>query len=151
MTVGLAFGIVLAVASSPSATEAAPECMKEARALLDKVRDLSDKRRARVIELAVRRDARIVCGVVGQAFFAADPQPPKGCELKDPLACTALRVIPLAKAIEADIDPVAYLRIETIALRLREQKLLGDAERALLEAWLVSSALARRADKEHDH
>jgi hypothetical protein len=127
----------LAVALEPAV--AADSCEAKARALVEKTRDLAEKRRTRIIELAVRRDVSIVCGVVEQSFFASAPAMP------------AVRVIPISEATEKDLEPVVFARIETIALRLKDKKRLSSAHRELLEVWMTSAAVSARAAKEHGH
>jgi hypothetical protein len=144
----MALGLALSVAS---AEQSEPECTRLARALIEKVRDLSVKKRARSIELAVRRDVEIVCGVVEQSFFASPIELPKGCTMNAPIACGALAIIPLEKARARDVDPVAYARIETIAKRLETKGLLDEVHRTLLSMWLDASAKATAADREHAH
>src|SRR5205085_3253214 len=95
--VGLSvLGALLSVASVPARAGEDPDCVRRARALAEKALELSAKGRARMIELAVRSDVSIVCGVVSQSFFASQPEAPKGCDARQPIGCADLRVVPLS-------------------------------------------------------
>ena len=99
-------------------------------------------RRRGVIDLALRRDPSIVCDVVDRSFFNDAVVPPKGCT---PKACAFPKGLELAPKLIEDAGFELYVRVQIVATRLREAKMLSDAHERLLSTMLLSGALEKDA------
>lgn len=140
---------LLGLAPPPLKEPPEPDCVVRAKALMNKVEELPMHARARTIDLAIRRDLRILCHVVDQAFFSMAPEAPAGCNASAPASCKFPGGLPVAPKLAGDVDPVLYLRVELIAQRLRAKKRLSDAHERLLSTLLLGSAVQKEHDREH--
>lgn len=150
MDLAVAIVALLAVAApsvEPPAVE--PPCVQSAKALVKKAEALPMVRRVRVLELAIRRDPSVLCGVVEPSFFASAPEAPAGCDASKPHTCAFPKGLEIAERLAQDADPILYLRVQLIATRLTERALLSPPHRRLLETLLLASALAR--EEGHGH
>jgi hypothetical protein len=95
-------------------------------------------RRLAAIDLAIRRDPSIVCDVVDRAFFQARVTPPPGCTEKK---CSFPRGLEVAPKLLEDAGFDLYVRVQTLATKLREAKKLSAAHERLLSTMLLSAAL----------
>ncbi|MCK6544689.1 hypothetical protein L6R52_02390 [Myxococcota bacterium] len=143
----LAAVILALVTLAPPAAE--PACVQSAKALVKKAEALPMVRRARVLELAIRKDPSVLCGVVDQSFFASAPVAPEGCDATKPHTCRFPKGLEVAERLAEDADPILYLRVQLIATRLTDAARMSAAHRRLLETLLLASALAR--EEGHGH
>lgn len=143
LTALLSLALALALPAAPPS-----DCGRAAEALVAKVEALPMMRRARAIELALRKDPRILCGVTDARFFTTSPEAPVGCDRSRPASCSFPRGISVAERLAEDSDPILYLRVQVIATRLRERGVFVPAHERLLSTLLLA---ARIAAEEHDH
>jgi hypothetical protein len=124
--------VVVTIAAEP------PSCVAKAEQLVAKVEKLMMARRLAVIDLAMRRDPSIVCHVVDGAFFQNKIVPPPGCTEK---RCEVPGGLELDPKLLEDAGFDLYLRVQTLAAKLRAAKKLSAAHARLLSTMLLSAAL----------
>jgi hypothetical protein len=133
--------LIAVLAMLAAAPEPEPACFAAAKALVARVEAMPMPRRRAAIDLAFRRDPSLLCGVVDAKFFAAPVEPPAGCTRA---ACVFPKGIEVAPELAADAGFELYVRVETLAVRLREAGKLSAAHERLLSIWLLSAAIVER-------
>ncbi len=135
--------VLLAVSTPPE-----PECVAKAREVVTRVERMPMRRRRGAIDAALLRDPAIACGVADRKFFEREPLPPAGCT---PAKCA------FPKGLEAAVELIegagfsTWLKVQVLATRLREAGLFSASHERLLSTLLLSAAVEREAEAEHDH
>jgi hypothetical protein len=92
---------------------------------------------------ALRKDARLGCGVVAPGHWSTDPPLPERCQGAPLERCVFERGLEVNETLAHDVRRRLYLQVQLAAERLREAGQLTSAHRRILETLLLSDALAR--------